>query len=153
MAGLGRIAFAYYMQFFPNVQTLVDKHLHKAVETPVIIHQAVANLSLPSFLRGLMLLFVDDHLPLGKIADHHSPFSQSVCDEMGGFMQTVLLLAPLLLCHPFVDAREMEVAARFLFTLVPLGAELVELLVVGAIALEAANVVGTALVVVASRQR
>ncbi len=97
MAHPGCIAFAYYIEFFPVMQTLVFEHLHKAVEPPIIIHQAVAYLSLAPFFGGLVLLLLDDHLLLGKIADHHSPFSQSVCDEMGGFVQTVALLTTLAL--------------------------------------------------------
>ena len=65
--------------------------LYKAVESPVIIHQAVADAPFVPLLPGLVLFFLDDHLPLGKIANDHSPFSQSARDEMGGFMQTVAL--------------------------------------------------------------
>jgi hypothetical protein len=131
----GRIAFVYYIEFFPKAQTLVLEHLHKAVETPIIIYHAVSSLPLALFLVGLMFLFLDDHLPLGKIANDHSPFSQCASDEMGGFMQTVSLLAPLLLCHPLVDTREMEIAAGLLLAFVPFRANLVKLLVVPAIAL------------------
>ncbi len=113
MARPGGIAFINDMEFFPKAQTLVDKHLHKAIETPIIIHHAVADLPLLALLGGLILALLDDHLPLGKIADHHSPFSQSVCDEMGGFMQTVVLFAPFVLSNPLVDLGEMNVAARF----------------------------------------
>src|SRR5690242_21905858 len=95
MARFGGMAFADDKEFFPNMQTLIGKYLHKARETPIIIYQTVTNLSFSPFFAGLMFLFLDDHLPLGKIAEHHSPFSQSVGDEMGSFMQTVLLLAPL----------------------------------------------------------
>ncbi len=87
----GRITLIYDREFFPKAQTLVDKHLHKAVEPPVIIYHAIANLPLAPVFGGFVFLLLDDHLPLGKIADHHSPVSQSVRDEMGGFMQTVLL--------------------------------------------------------------
>ena len=135
MAHFSCIAFTYDMQFFPNVQTLVFQHLHKAIKTPIIIHHAVTDLSLALFLVGLVLLFLDDHLPLGKIANDHSPFSQCASDEMGGFMQTVSLLAPLLLCHPLVDTREMEIAAGLLLAFVPFRANLVKLFVVPAIAL------------------
>src|ERR1051326_7796366 len=152
MARFGRIAFIYFMQFFPEAQTLVGQHLHKARQTPVIIYQTVANLPLAFLLEGLLLLLFDDHLPLGKIADHHSPFSQSVCDQMGGFVQTVLLLAPLFLGDTFVDPREVEIAARFLLTLVPFGTNLVQLFVIPAIALEAAEVIETTFVSIASSQ-
>ena len=84
---LGCIAFAYYRECFPKAQTLVFEHLHKAIETPIIIHQAVADTSLVPLSGGLLFLFRNDHLPLGKIADDHSPFNQSVRDEMGGFVQ------------------------------------------------------------------
>src|SRR5713226_3813275 len=111
MTCFGGMTFVYYREFFPKTQTLVGKHLHKAVETPIIIDHAVADLPFPLLFGGLVFLLFDDHLPLGKIADHHSPFSQSVCDEMGGFVQTVSLLAPLFLGYLFVDVREIEIAA------------------------------------------
>jgi hypothetical protein len=110
MARLRCVAFIDYKEFFPKAQTLVGKHPHKAVETPIIVHHAVAYLPLPSFFGSLVLLLLDDHLPLGKIADDHSPFSQCASDEMGGFMQTVSLLAALLLRYPLVDTREVDVA-------------------------------------------
>jgi hypothetical protein len=113
------IAFAYDREFFPKAQTLVSKHLHKAVESPIIIYYAVAYLALAPFFRGLVFFFLDDHLPLGKIADHHSPFSQLVCDEMGGFVQTVALLVTLAFCYPLVHLGELDVAAGFLLALVP----------------------------------
>jgi hypothetical protein len=84
------------MQFFPKAQTLVGKHLHKAIEIPIIIHQEVADLPLSFLFRDLTLLFLDDHLPLGKIANDHSPFSQCVNDEMGGFVQIVALFVAFL---------------------------------------------------------
>jgi len=92
MAQLARIAFIDDTEFFPIQQTLVGKHLYKAVEAPIIIHQTVANASLTLFFGSLLLLMLlPDHLPLGKIADNHSSFSQSTRDQMGGFVQTVLL--------------------------------------------------------------
>src|SRR5205085_11041115 len=102
---------------------------------------------------SLVLSFLDDHLPLGKIADHHGPFSQSVCDEMGSFVQTVALLAPLLFGYSLVDLGEMDVSTRFLLALVPLGTNLVQLLVVPTIALEAANVIEAPLIVDSGCQR
>ncbi len=78
----GGIALAYYIQFFPKAQTLVGQHLHKAIETPIIIDHAVAHTPLVPLLAGLVLLLLDDHLPKGAIADHHSPFSQCAGDEM-----------------------------------------------------------------------
>jgi len=104
MAHPGRIALINYRECFPKAQTLVFEHLHKAIQPPIIIHRPIANASLLPLLGGLVLLLLDDHLPLGKIADHHSPFSQSVCDEMGGFVQTVLLLTTLFLGNPLVDS-------------------------------------------------
>src|SRR5215469_17328150 len=80
------------------------------------------------------------------IANHHSPFSQSVRDKMGGFMQTVVLLATLLLCYPLVHVGEMKVAAGLLLAFVPFGANLVQLLVIVAVALEPADVVEARLV-------
>ena len=95
MTHLGRIALIHYREFFPKAQTFIDKHLHEAVDVPVIIHHAVANEPLALFFEGLVLLLFDDHLPLGKIANDNSPFSQFASDEMGGFVQTVALFAPL----------------------------------------------------------
>ena len=106
MTRLGGTAFADDIQFFPKAQTLVVKHLHKAVETPIIIHHAVADLPLAPLFVGLALLLLDDHLPLGKIANDHGPFSQSARDEMGGFMQTVPLFAPLLQLPACRHARD-----------------------------------------------
>jgi hypothetical protein len=66
MTRLGRTTFAYYLEFFPKAQTLVFQHLHKAVETPIIIHHPIADVPLAPFFAGLTLLLLDDHLPLGK---------------------------------------------------------------------------------------
>jgi len=55
----------------------------------------------------------------------------------------------LLLSYAFVDTREMEVTPGLLLALVALGAILVQLLVAGAIDLEAADVVEAALIAVA----
>ncbi len=54
MAHPGRIALIFYEEFFPKAQTLVGKHLHKAVETPIIIYHAVAQLPLAPVFGGLM---------------------------------------------------------------------------------------------------
>jgi hypothetical protein len=153
VARLGCIAFAYYKQFFPKAQTLVGKHLHKAVETPIIVHQTVADLPLAPLFGGLVLLLLDDHLPLGKFANDHSPLSQCASDEMRGFVQTVLLFVTLLLSNSLVDTREMEITAGLLLALVAFGANLIELLVILAVALEAADVVEAPLVGVAGCQR
>ena len=71
------------MQFFPKAQTLIDKHLHQAVESPVIIHYAVVDAPLVLFFGGLVLFLFDDHLLLGKIANDNSPFSpKHLCIEV-----------------------------------------------------------------------
>jgi len=93
------------MQFFPKAQTLILKRLHKAIESPIIIHHAVTYASLVPLFAGLVFFPGDDHLPLGKIADHHSLFNQSVCDEMGGFVHTFSLLVMLAFRHTLVDLR------------------------------------------------
>ena len=93
------------------MQTLILEHLHKAVETPIIIYHAVTDAPLVPLFGGLVPLLFDDHLPLGKIADHHSPFSQLVRDEMGGFVQTVVLFVALAFCYPLVHLGEMDVPA------------------------------------------
>src|SRR5205085_5271703 len=129
--------------------TLVGKHLHKTIEPPIIVHHAVADLPLAPLFAGLMLLLLDDHLPLGKIADHHSPFSQSVRDEMRGFVQTVLLFAALLLRNPLVDCGEMDIPAGILLALVAFGGILVELVIVPAVTLESDDVVEAPLVGIA----
>src|SRR5438874_10664 len=58
----GGIALINYREFFPKTQTLVFEHLHKAVESPVIIDHAVADLPLALLFGGLVLLLLDDHL-------------------------------------------------------------------------------------------
>jgi hypothetical protein len=143
----GGIALINYREFFPKTQTLVFEHLHKAVEPPIIIDHAVAYAPLVPLFAGLVPLLLDDHLPLGKIANDHSPFSQFASDEVRCFVQTVPLFVALALGHPFVHAREMEVPAGFLLAAVPLGADFVELLVVPAVAPKAADVVEASLVV------
>ena len=76
MTHFGGIALINYIQFFPKALTLVFQHLHKAVKPPIIIHYTVADLPLALLFAGLALFLLDDHLPLGKIANDHSPFSQ-----------------------------------------------------------------------------
>ncbi len=151
MTLLGGIAFTYKIQFFPKQQTLVGKHLHKAVESLIIIHHAVPNVSFSPLFGGLALVFVHDHLLLRKITDDHSSFSQCARDEMRRFVQTVSLFVALLLGNAFVDLREMDVAARFLFALIALRADFIQLLVVPPITFEAANVVEPALVTITRR--
>jgi len=46
---------------------------------------------------------------LGKIADHHSSFSQLVRDEIGGFVQTVPLFAALTLRDALADLGKRDV--------------------------------------------
>jgi hypothetical protein len=152
MTHLGGIALTYYMQFFPKAHTLVRKHVHKAIKPPTIIHHAVAHAALLALFGGLLLVFLDDHLPLGKIANHHSSFSQSVCDEMRSFMQRVALFVAFAFRDAAIHLGEMDVAARLLLTAVALGTKLVELSVVPAVALEPADVVEASLVGVARRQ-
>lgn len=77
MTGFRGIAFAYYMQFFPNMQALIFQHLHKVIETPIIVHHPVSDAPFVPFFVGFVFLFLEDHLPLGKIAYYHSSFSQS----------------------------------------------------------------------------
>jgi hypothetical protein len=149
MTHLGSIAFTYYMQFFPNTQALVFEHLHKTVETPIIVDHPIANLPFPLLFRGLLFLLVHDHLPLGKITDDHSSFSQSVRDKRGGFVQTVVLFAAFAFGDALVHVREINVTSRLLLTSISLRADFVQLFVVPAIALEPANVVEAALITVA----
>jgi len=111
MTHLARIAFIDHREFFPRQQTLVFKHLDKAIKTPIIIHRTIADASLASLLGSLLLVLLPDHLPLGKIAYDHSSFSQSARDQMGSFVQTVLLFATLLFRDTFIDLREIPIAA------------------------------------------
>jgi len=120
--------------------------LHKAIETPIIIHHAVTNASLIPLLGGLALFLLHDHLPLGKIADDNSSFSQFASDKMRSLVQTVALFVALAFRYPLVDLGEMDVAAGLLLTTVAFGTNLVQLFVVVAVALEPANVVETSLV-------
>lgn len=146
-----RIALTDDIQFLPIQQTLIGQHPHKAIEAPIIIHHAVTDAPLLPVLGTLLLLLAHDHLPLGKIADDHSPFSQFAGDEVRGFVQTVPLFVTLLFSNALVHLGEMEVVAGFLFAPVPLEPDLVQLLIVPAIALEAANVVEAPLIGVAYR--
>src|SRR6266702_3303546 len=56
MTQLRRIALIDDREFFPKAQTLVDKHLHKAVEPPIIIYHPVADAPLVPLLGGLVFL-------------------------------------------------------------------------------------------------
>src|SRR5258708_5686093 len=69
MTHLRCIALINYREFFPKTQTLIGKHLHKTVESPVIIDHSVTDTPLVPLLPGLMLFLRNDHLPLGKIAE------------------------------------------------------------------------------------
>ncbi len=64
MTRFGGIAFTDDREFIPKARTLVGQHLHKAIETPIIIHHAVAYVPLAPLFRGLPVSFLDDHLPL-----------------------------------------------------------------------------------------
>src|SRR5256884_9300086 len=118
------------------MQTLVGKHLHKAVEPPIIIYHTVTDAPLVPLFGGLLSFFLNDHLPLGKIADYHSPFSQLVCDEMRSFMQPVSLFVRLAFGDPLVHLGEMDVPACFLLAAVTLGRTLVKLFVVLSVAID-----------------
>ena len=85
------------MQRFPKAFTFVRQHLHEAVETPIIVDQAIPEFPLAPFFGGLVFLFRDHHLPLGKVPYHDSAFSHSGGDQMRGFMMTILLFASFLL--------------------------------------------------------
>ena len=56
------------------MSTLVLKHLHKAVQAPIIEDGAMQG------ARPLVVGF-GDHLPLGEIANHHGAFNQSASDD------------------------------------------------------------------------
>ena len=141
MTLLGRIAFTNTIQCFPVQQTLVGKHLHKARETPIIVNQTVSDLPLASFLRSFLLVCFENHLLLGKIANDHSAFSQSVGDKMRCFVQTVALFAAFAFGYALVDLGEIHVSPRFLFTAIALGSKLIQLLVVPTIPFEPTNVI------------
>src|SRR5712692_9578139 len=135
------------MQFFPKAHTLVLKHLHKAVETPIIVHHAITHAPLVALFGGLFLMvLLHDHLPLGEIANDNSSFSQFASDEMRSFMQTVAVFVAFAFRHPLVHLGEMDVPTGLLLTAVSFGAKLVQLLVVPTVALEPADVVKAALV-------
>ncbi len=51
----------------------------------------------------LLLAGFGDHLPLGKLANHHRALKQSVGDEVRGFVQTVPVFVALALCDALVD--------------------------------------------------
>ena len=87
---LARVPLIYDHQFFPREYALIVEHLHKAVESPIIVDGSI------QMLIALFVL-VRDHQPLGKITDHNGSLNQFVRDEMRCFMQTVLLFVALLL--------------------------------------------------------
>ena len=120
-AGLARIAFILDFQHFPSQEALILEHLDKAIEPPIVVDTPIERFPAFHMLLG-------DHLPLGKLSDHHSAFNQSVSDEMTRFVQTVTALVALLFRDPLVDLREVDVAAGLLFAPVSLGADLVQLL-------------------------
>jgi hypothetical protein len=70
-AGLARRAFILDFQDFPSQETFVREHLHETIESPIVVHRP---------MEGFQMLgmFFRDHLPLGKISDHHSAFNQQV---------------------------------------------------------------------------
>jgi hypothetical protein len=96
--GFAGIAFAYLHEYFPSEHTLVGEHLHKAIQAPVIEDR-------PMLCFQMFLMFLRDHLPLGKVSDHNSSLNQFVSDETGGFMQTITTLGTLLLGDALVDLR------------------------------------------------
>jgi hypothetical protein len=105
-----------------------------------------------ALLRAFLLVSFHDHLPLGKVANHHGAFNQSVSDEMRGFVQTVTLFVAFALRDALIDLTQMEVPARLLLAEIALRANLVELPVVPLMAPEATNVVDAPLLVHARRQ-
>ncbi len=111
MEHLARIAFINHVQVFPEALTFVRQHLHKSIDSPIIVDQAISDLPLASLLGDLLLLLFDHHLSRGKIAYDDSAFSQSIGYEMRGFMMTILLLAPFLFGNLFVLIAELEIPA------------------------------------------
>ena len=101
-AGLARFAFIDDCQDFPSQETFVGEHLHKAVEAPIVVDTAMEGFQMLGMLLG-------DHLPLGKISDHHSAFNQSVSDEMRGFVQTVPLFVAFAFRDTLVDRTEVDI--------------------------------------------
>jgi hypothetical protein len=94
------------MQLFPKAQTLVVQYLHKAVQPPVVEDRATQASAL---LRILVLMGFHDHLPLGKIANHHGAFNQSGGDEMGGFVQTRTLFVALTSGNALIDLAQVHI--------------------------------------------
>jgi hypothetical protein len=104
-------------------------------------------MQLSALLRVLVLMGFHDHLPLGKIANHHGAFNQPVSDEMRGFVQTVTLFSAFTLRHALVDLAEVNMPPRTFLAAVALRSYLVKLVVVPVVALEAANSVDTPLLI------
>src|SRR5207249_6073280 len=59
---------------FPKADKLVYHHLHIAIQFPIVVHTAIADLPLPSPFGGFLLLLLDDDLRLGNISHPHIPF-------------------------------------------------------------------------------
>ena len=92
-------------------------------------------------------MFFGDHLPLGKITHDHGSLNQCVSNEMGCFMQTVLLLVAFLLRDALIDFAEVDISARLLLTPGTLRPEFIQLLVVPLMTFEATNGIDTALLI------
>ena len=84
--------------------TFVGEHLEEGGESPIVVDGPIEVLVL------LVMLF-HHHLPLGKIADHNSPFNQFVANEMRGLMQAIALFVTFLLRDTSIDLREMLIAS------------------------------------------
>ena len=130
-------------EFFSKSRPLLIEHLHEIIETPVIIYRAIVSLPFIMLFEVLALFSSDVYLLLGKIANHHSLFSQSMCNEMRGFfVQAVLLFfSTLLLGDPLVKVGDMYVPAGLLLAPNPFRADLVKLLVMPSVALETTDAV------------
>ena len=71
------------------------RHLYSSICTKPYSPQSLKTSPMLGALFFLMRFH--DHLPLGKITNHHSSFNQLVSDEMRCLMQTVPLFVALLL--------------------------------------------------------
>jgi hypothetical protein len=66
----------------------------------------------------VFFMLARSHLPLGKITHDDGSLNQCVGNEMGRFVQTVVLFVALLLGNTLVHLTQEEISARFLLAFI-----------------------------------
>jgi hypothetical protein len=55
VAHFGGTGFINHVQVFPKAYELVREHLYKAIEPPIVVHQAIPDLSLAPLFGGFLI--------------------------------------------------------------------------------------------------